>query len=397
MRKITKAGLSLLGVAAMLAGVTGPALADTSAYPPDFVAVGSDTVQNAANFIFDGDQNLDLGFNFYNKATRVFTFDANGDDNGRAVYPLGASTVGTGNLPVTEILRVGTLPVPRPNGSGAGISALTVDTVGSTGYINAGYPTLPNGSINIVRASRLPTAAENTKCVALAKCGGLHVFQFAWDYLNAATAITTNAPANLTNVQLAHIFQCDAGYQHWNDSGIGGTSTDAIIPVIPQSGSGTRAFFLADMATALGVSSITLGSCVVTGQEHDPSSIYSNTLKQDVIMPFSTAKITLINSGYFGSAEQNQIKSNLTTGSLTGYNTARGLYFVVREYDLANALPYSPSATKNIYQYLFQASTGFTPFVAQSSNAPLIQSAGLITTPVNGLPAYADLGQATSG
>jgi ABC-type phosphate transport system substrate-binding protein len=86
MRKITKAGLSVIGAAALLAGLTGPALADTGATATDFVAVGSDTVQNVANFIFDGDQAAHNGFNFSNKSTRVFTFDANGDDNGRALY-----------------------------------------------------------------------------------------------------------------------------------------------------------------------------------------------------------------------------------------------------------------------------------------------------------------------
>lgn len=396
MRTMTKAGLGALGAAALLAGLAGPALADAGAQSSDFVAVGSDTVQNAANFIFDGDQKAHLGFNFSNKASRIFSFDANGDDNGRAVYDRNGSGGGTVNpLPVTEILRVGTLPVPRPNGSGAGITALTQDTTGNTGYAVSGYPTLPNNSINIVRASRLPKASENSACVALANCGGLHVFQFAYDNLQAATAVTTNAPADLTAVQLAHIFQCDAGYTHWNDSGIGGTSSDAIVPVIPQSGSGTRAFFLADMASALNVASITLGSCVQTGQEHDPSSIFSNPASADVVMPFSTAKISLINSGYFGSGEQGKIQSNYPAGSTTAYNTTRGLYFIVRDYDLKNAGPYAAGATANLYQYLFQ---GTSPFLARPGTKTLIQSAGLSTAsdPIQG-PAFQDLGFATSG
>jgi len=394
MRKITKAGVGAIGAATLLVGgLAGPALADASAGPSDFVAVGSDTVQNVANFLFEGDQNGDLGFNSANKLTRVFSFDANGDANGRALYALGA----TSNLPVTAVLRTGTLPVPRPNGSGAGIAALTADSVGGTGYVNSGYPTLPNGSINIVRASRLPKLSELQACQAITDCGGLHVFQFAYDNLQAATAVTTNAVSNLTVLQLAHIFQCDTGYTTWNGSGLGGTSTDTVIPVIPQSGSGTRNFFIADLTAAL--PGFALGACVQTGQEHDPSSIYSNAHAADVIMPFSTAKIALINGTepggkqYFGSAEAGKITTDFTGGA--GYNTSRGLYFVVRDFDLTNAAPYNATATKNIFQYLFQGSTSF---VAKSANAALIQAAGLSTAtdPISG-PAYQDLGDVTSG
>lgn len=393
MRKITKAGLSVIGAAALLAGLTGPALADTGATATDFVAVGSDTVQNVANFIFDGDQAAHNGFNFSNKSTRVFTFDANGDDNGRALYN---NSTPQSSIPVTAILRVGTLPVPRPNGSGAGIAALIADSVGGTGYSVNGYPSLPNGNINLVRASRLPKASENTACAAITKCGGLHVFQVAYDNLQAATSVTTNAPSGLTAVQLAHIFQCDTNYQHWNDSGIGGTSSNTIIPVIPQNGSGTHDFFLSDMGAALGLSGpITVGSCVKVGQEHDPSSIFGNATPADVIMPFSTAKIALINSGYFGSNVKNKIVSNRPAASTTAYNTARGLYFVVRDWDLANAPIYTPGGTSSLFQYLFK---GTAPYLARSSTQTLIKSAGLSVAadPIQG-PAFQDLGNTTAG
>ena len=394
MRKITKAGIGALGALALLAGVTsGPARADAGATATDFVLVGSDTVQNAANFLFDGDQHAHNGFNFSNKSTRVFSFDANGDDNGRAVYPKNSASA----LPVTEILRVGTLPVPRPNGSGAGIGALISDTVGNPGgYAVSGYPALPNGSINLVRASRLPKASENAACAALANCGGLHVYQFAYDNLQAATAITTNAPAGLSGVQLAHIFQCDAGYTHWNDAAIGGTSPNTIIPVIPQAGSGTQAFFLADMGAALGLSgSITPGACVQVGQEHDPSSIYGNPTPADVIMPFSTAKISLINSGYFGSYPQNKVTTNYN-GAAGAYNTSRGLYFVARDYDIAHAGKYTTSQTSgNLYTYLFG---GSSPWIARASQQTLIQSAGFSTAvdPIQGA-SFQDLGNLTAG
>jgi ABC-type phosphate transport system substrate-binding protein len=382
MRKITKVGLGALGASAMLLSLAGPALADGSPQTSDFVAVGSDTVQNASNFLFDGDQNGNPGFNYANRASRVFSFDANGDDNGRALYPASSTTA----LAVTEILRAGTLPVARPNGSGSGIAAITADSIGG-----AGYSTLPNGNINIVRASRFPKPAEQTACAAIADCGGLHVFQFATDDLQVATAVTTNATAALTDLQLAHIYQCDAGYTNWNGT-LGGTSADAIIPVIPQSGSGTRSFFLADLHAALSTFSATgstLGSCVVTGQEHDPTSITSNVAKQDVVMPFSTGKLALINGtepggkAYFGTTVAGTIMSNYSTG---GYDAPRGLFFIVRDFDLANAAHYSPSATKNIYSYLF---SGATSFIARGSNNGLIQSAGLT-------PAYADLGDASA-
>ena len=51
----------------------------------------------------------------------------------------------------------------------------------------------------------------------------------------------------------------------WVD--VGGTSTNSIIPVLPQVGSGTRSRFLAD------IGSPTLGTCVKTAEENDPTCL----------------------------------------------------------------------------------------------------------------------------
>jgi ABC-type phosphate transport system substrate-binding protein len=376
-----KAGVAMAGAFALAASVAAPALADDAPRPTDVIGVGSDTVQYGADFLADGDANGHAGFNSTAKTNRMISFFATGDANGRATYNKDASA-----LPGTAVLRSGTKPVPRPNGSGAGISALIADS--GTGYTVTGYPTLPAGSINYVRASRLPKGAEQSSCAALAStCGGLHVFQFATDNLQIAKATTSNMPAaGLSIDELLSIYNCSI--TKWNLlPGNSAGSANTIHPVIPQSGSGTHDFFLADLQAANGGVAVTPGACVTTVQEHDPNAILGNP---DAIGPFSAGRVTLLNSGYFGSAVQNQVvlQGAGTAGDGTAvYTATRGLYFIVRDVDLTSPTIFQPGGTKNFAQTLFQ---GTSSWIARGTNAPLIASAGLTQ-------AYSDLGDASAG
>jgi ABC-type phosphate transport system substrate-binding protein len=441
-RAFTALGALGASTALVLSTMQGAASADPQAQSSDVVGVGSDTVQYAADFLFDGDTVGDVGQNFQQQ-NRVINEFATGDNNGRALYDSsgqllsyynnGSTSAVTQNGTTSIVLRAGQRPVTRPDGSGAGVGALIADSVGAAAPGN--YEGLPNGSINFTRMSRLPSngsGSEEATCDANATgCNGLHVYRFATDQLEVAvwsgsqTPTTTdpsggtNAPALSIN-QLATIYGASIpNCKTWASVGVtGGASTNPIIPVIPQSGSGTRNFFIADLVAA--VPTFTLGNCAVVSEEHDPTGIthavstnsalntvtYPNTYPgksydpADAIEPFSAARITLINGqaanatfpsgvpAYFANSGEEPLdfKVKLNSGTPTDsnplYDTTRGVYFVVRQVDVTSTVKMEPGGTKNFVQTLF---SGAGSLIGSASNAALIQAAGFT-------PSYKDCG-----
>lgn len=392
-----KAGLAAgatlaVGLTLAMPGLAG---ADTAARTGDVVGVGSDTVQNASDFLWDGAPGVAGGYNNIGNLNRVWSFDATGDANGRAVYDgtcgtpsattgLGTFCDSTNNqapnlLGGSVVLRAGTKPVVRPNGSGAGYAALIADSAAP------GYKGLAAGSIQFSRGSRLPNATEEGNCPTTnAACGGLHVYQVATDQLGIAHVKTGfDGPAGLSAAQLIKIYQCQD--TTWDQ--VGGTSTATIHPLIPQSGSGTRSFFLSDLQAANGGNAITLGACVRTVEEHDPTGIYSDPSPADAIEPFSAGKIALINSGYFANGVSYSgtggataytpnyltLESGTPSDGGTNYNSTRGLYFAIRQADLASTTPFQPGGTENWAQTLF---VGSSSWIARASSGAQIAAAG---------------------
>ncbi len=380
MKKLVKAGIGALVAAAVIVVPAMPAHADGQAAPCDIVGVGSDTLQYGADFLFEGSPAGTPGFNSGSLARRVFSFDAVSDAFGHNTPNSGA------------VLRQNTVPVIRPNGSGSGITAMLADT-GATEVIN------------FTRMSSLPTAANKQTAVNNG-WGGLHTYQFATDGLGIAVRKAgSNAPAldntanSGTNIlsDLVHIYDANATprYLKWGDipGYTGPAPGNDIHPHVPQSGSGTRNFFLAQLQAANNNVAITLGANVVqTDEEHDPTPIAADA---DAIAPFSSGRTTLLDSGYFGASFQNTVQL-LTGNSPTpdagpAYHVDRGVYFVVRERDVNDTtgvglapgcFPFQPGGTRNWVKTLF---SGATSWVARSANAPLITAAGLT-------PNYQDLG-----
>jgi ABC-type phosphate transport system substrate-binding protein len=367
MKTLSKAGIGAIGAIAIVLTQVTPAMADLAPQANDVVGVGSDTAQFGVEFLADGDQNGDIGYNASNTSHRMASFDATGD------------AYGTTTASAMILLRANSVPILRPNGSGAGITALNKDT-GST------------ETINFVRASRLPTSAEQGAAQTNG-WGGLHVYQFATDTLKVAVSnkVTTDAPAALTPTDLVNIYQ--GTYTTWGQvPGYAGPApTAAIKPFIPQAGSGTRNFFLADLKAANNNVDVTLSSSVQTMQEHDPALIMSNA---DAVAPFSLGRFNLLNTGYLGATNKNSVAVLTGTGS---YSNTRGLYVIVRERDVADttapvslsgiSFPFQVGGTKNWVQTLF---AGTTSWMGRSANASLINSAGVTRS-------YADLGDVFSG
>ena len=84
MRRISKLSVTAAGVFAVALGIASPAYADYGPSGTDIVGVGSDTVQNIANFVADGDQNGDFGYNAADNPDKWVSFDATPDANDRA-------------------------------------------------------------------------------------------------------------------------------------------------------------------------------------------------------------------------------------------------------------------------------------------------------------------------
>jgi ABC-type phosphate transport system substrate-binding protein len=384
MKTKVRVGLATAAAGAMTFAVAAPAHADYAPSASDAVGVGSDTVQYLMNFGADGDTAGDLGYNGAGNVNKLVSFDATPDANARAGYLNGSTNSALLPLNPTIVLRAGTNPIQRPNGSGAGIAALLADT-GTTAF--------PHGEISYVRASRLPTSAEETTA-GTEGFGGLHVVKLGTEDLELAELKTGSNAVPMSAAQLYHVYQCDAGFTHWNDSGIGGTSSDAIDPIIPQSGSGTRSTFLTDIETAAGQTSITLGGCVKTSEENDPTAITSGNFgpSADAIAPFSGSRLNLYNANYFhnpataypgGAALAPGIK--MDTGTVTGpvptgstapnvfYDDNRGLFIVFKQSDLSSAIPFQPGGSKNLWQTLF---SGSNPYFKSGPGQALVVQAG---------------------
>ena len=232
----------LAGVAvATLAVSTGVALADPSSTPAvtAIVATGSDTIQ------FLADQ-WSTDYNATSPTNPFYSWDA--------VNP---STGATGDT--IETKNDANCSIARPNGSGAGIAQLEakLQNTAKTEYC-----------VDLARASRNIKSTDGT---------GITSVVFAKDLITYSIYNGGNGVTNLTDTELTAIYSCNASLISssytdapvtWNE--VGGTSTAAIIPVLPQAGSGTRQQWLSD------IGSPTLGTCVVNGANSSGGVIEEN-------------------------------------------------------------------------------------------------------------------------
>jgi hypothetical protein len=432
---IKKKAAALLTVSAAVFGVLAgtqqiAANADAAPQSGDVVGVGSDTLQYILDFGADGDTTGDAGYNT-GKLARLISFDATADANARAVYGSSGST--PGNLADTTgsgfnpnaVLRAGQVPRYRPNGSGDGFKELRDDT----GSVQ---------QIQFYRSSSALASSDDNTAIGQPNVGHLHVVRLAKDGLGIAAAGggSTHAVA-LSKEQLLHIYQCDPGYTHWNDPGIGGTSSDTIVPIVPQVGSGTRKTFLTDIGMTVdsntiptglnssnlwtaGVTYHGLGACVQVGEENDPYSLYTGgatgTPNLDAIAPISEGRLKLFTtSNYFrnptskttiGAAlapnvaiitsgtpadTQDTADFNAAGGSAL-YYYARSLYVIFRESSLTFDSNAVTAANDHDGQFNGQAKNwantlfvGGSAYFKSAAGQALIAAAGVT-------PAYADCG-----
>lgn len=279
-RRLT-AGIAAMATSGLLLSGVAPASAEPQSTPSAtaIVGVGSDTIEGVVQHLADA-------WNATSPAFQLASFDA------------------TGTSPIT--LRAGgfggssdPLSITRPNGSGQGKGAL--------------FGTGNNANINYARSSSSLSGGE---------VAALTQFAVAVDGLKMAVSgsVASHAPASLSIADLVKIY--GGQITKWNQiPGNAGGSSATIKPYLPQTGSGTRSFFVSELKAGNGGVDVVLAGAVGSVQEHDPAQIQSDP---DAIVPFSTARaVTLANPSAIRLED--------------GYRARRAVYNVVRNADKDSA------------------------------------------------------------
>lgn len=312
---------AVVGAAALALGVLAvPASADPATGDYRVLAgVGSDTTQDVVNGLGTA---IDSG-------TLIASYDATG--------PSPIKTRATG------------CQIARPNGSSAGINALRNAVDNNT------------GCLDFARSSRGVADTSSTD---------LTWIPFGKDAVTFAVRSDSALPQALTTAQLVSIYTCDT-------TSLNGV---ALTPLLPQSGSGTRSFFLAQ----LGLTEDTFGSCVDdTVQEHNGEALDS----AGDIAPYSIAQYIAQGNEIDGVVDRrgsavlgsvNGVAPQLTDGTLnTAFPFNRDVYNVVPTAELTDPViaaafvgtsskVCSQSAVINTYGFGTLANCGSTTLKGES-------------------------------
>jgi hypothetical protein len=406
-----------------------------------------------------------------------------------------ATTTNTGVpcvLNPSVVLRAGLQPVQRPNGSGAGFKALVQDMVAGHNTPSSEVINFSRASATQSTTATLPTGVNldqlslATDTLPLIDSGaGTHAVALSPSQLSIVYAATSGSCITWSDPRISGVWlesavtnatttitfpaadpqQPTAANVGWVVQGTGiptgdtvasvGTnsitlttaatgsatenvglvnpsaSTDAIIPLIPQVGSGTRSFFLGQLVPTLAAP----GTCAQVSEENDPTAPAQTATPADAIEPMSLGRLDLYQGksntgvseglpatapGYFqdpscaylvstaacgtGSVaggtdtyvpnSVNPTVTALTTGTPVGlgaytgtgqggglFNPTRTLYMYFRNSDITSTTAFQPGTSENWLNTLFydpcqagQVCTGpggiFGP-----AGAPYIQSA----------------------
>jgi ABC-type phosphate transport system substrate-binding protein len=308
------AGAVALGTLSLLP-LAGTASAEPAFTPQadDIVGVGSDTSMFAVQALADG-------YNTGRASARLVSFDA-----------IGSATI---------VPKQGAAAITRPNGSGAGKATL----------FGAGN----NVSIDFARSSSALSQAEID--------AGLFQVPFALDGLKMAVrSAGTNAPATISPADTLKIYL--GTVTNWNQ--VAGGAAGVIVPLIPQAGSGTRTFFLAQMQALNGGVALTPQANWVETQEHSDVDIKDNV---NAVAPFSTGRA----------------KTTPTVKVVDGFFAQRALYNVFRQADVS----------KPFFAPIFGAdgficSAAAKPMIEQAANTGFDQLARSAGGGVCGIPTQA--------
>jgi ABC-type phosphate transport system substrate-binding protein len=295
----------------------GPALSDPKFVPDknDIVGVGSDTTQFLLN---------DLAGKWNGQkvagSRRLASFDATGS--------------------TTIVLRKGSDPITRPNGSSAGIDELQA-----------------NPDVSFARSSRGPNATGDE---------GTSFYPYAVDDLSYVYANPdSSVDPTMTASDLFDIYTC--AKTDWSDFGMPAGHIEA---KVPQPGSGTRTFFLASIGETEQQLEQAINEpddqCSVDEvEEHDPNPFLGNP---NAVGPFSGARYKTLPKG---------VKKQLTYAADKGspFDPNRNMYVVIRTADTVDLGKYFDTdswlCTNKSSKKVIKAN-GFALLPAPQCGVPLI-------------------------
>ena len=242
-----------VGVALSVVSLAGPANAEPVS--SSFTIVGSDTLQDVGNALANG--------------TTISGGNVRSLAAGKAI----------GSFDATGSVLIQTKPAGprfgRPNGSSDGVKALSrsIDGAAYTAGTVGSPAVVITGQIDIARSSSGAGATANAT-------GPLLYVPFGRDALSYAHTGTDTAFNNIDQATLTGIFNCS----------ITTVNGVAVVPVIPQAGSGTRTDWLSKLGLTATYSTAN-PACVVVGQEHDTKTL------ADGATPFPANGITAMSAG----------------------------------------------------------------------------------------------------
>ncbi|WP_055532063.1 Ig-like domain repeat protein [Streptomyces graminilatus] len=323
------------------------------------VGVGSDTTQDVLNA---------LAGDTVNDKSYADTAVKSATGAGLASYDaIGSATIQT---------RSGGTTFNRPNGSGAGRTALSMSLTGDL-FPNATGVSV-KGQIDFARSSSGPSVSGNA----------LTFIPFARDAVGIAVRGT--GLDSLTVDQLHDVYA--AGSDHK-------VNGQTVHPVLPQSGSGTRKFFLG----AIGLNENTVDTSIATTQENQADT----ALTQDgTLVPFSVGSWIAQNNGIAPDHSKTAVAAGAhlaavtlpgDTGATSPVTTVNGKLSPVTGYyenatfgrDVYNVVPtraIDPSSIffdKDVYDVFVTSGTHEAAFASDAAEG-VIAKFGFVNEPYNG-------------
>lgn len=377
--RTTRSTAALVAAAVVAGGLalTSPAYADPTPAGTfrQLVGVGSDTTQDVLNALAGDTVN---GKSYTGTAVKA--------ESGAKIASYDAIEPGTGSTTSKITTRSGGPSFLRPNGSGAGRLALTESLTGDKYPDSAGVAI--KGQVDFARSSSGPSASGTA----------LTYIPFARD----AVGVAVKGPAlgTLTVEQLHEIYSGQ----------LTTVNGQTVYPKIPQSGSGTRKFFL----SAIGLSEATLSPTVATVQENQADTALT---RDGALVPFSVgswiAQINGVSPDYSKSAaaaggQLAAVKLPGDNGATSPVTTVNGKLAPVNAYyenatfgrDVYNVVPsraIDPTGIffdKDLYD-VFVTSGSHTAAMASDAAEKVIADFGFVNEPYNGsvnLTRHAKLG-----
>ncbi len=268
--KIQKAVAFSAAVGVALAGVSLSIPAYADPVSSGYSVVGSDTLQDAVNALVNGTNITGTNVRVTAGGNPVGSFDATGST-------------------VIQLKPSGPI-VARPVGSGDGVKSLSRSIDGNPWARSAvpGVSANVVGQIDLARsssgaASSVGNGDINANGALLYVPFGRDAVSYAYKAGSGVSTADLNAIAALTTAQLTQV------YTNATAQVVGSTT---IVPVLPQTSSGTRKFWLklltgSETGAAAGVATANYSNTTVI--ENDATQIPTPGTNQVVVIPFSAA------------------------------------------------------------------------------------------------------------